>query len=181
MEPAFGRKVRCALVIGALVGATSLASAPAAVQAGPSRADVATSDVATSDVVRVVVMPGTRTAAGSAARDASPDGGATTLSSCATTVYGYTGYRICEFEWFYVTHSNGSNEYFVIGTNYAVFHIWPGSGGWKSLGGKARKATPNGAYFVTDTGYYGVRTIGTDNWSWCRFNLHGSWSSWDTC
>lgn len=175
MVPAFGRQARRAFVIGALVLTTTLASAPAAVQAGPSRADAAK-----SDIVRVVVMPGTP-AAGSAAQDSSPDGDMTTLSSCATTVYGYTGYRICEFEWFYVTHANGSNEYFVIGTNYAVFHIWPGSGGWKSLGGKARKATPNGTYFVTDTGYYGVRTIGTDNWSWCRFNIYGTWSSWATC
>jgi hypothetical protein len=176
--PAFGRQVRRVLVIGALACAATLASAPAAVQAGPSRADVPK-----SDVVDVVVLPGlpTGSATGSVIRDASPDGDATTLSSCATEVYGYTGYRICEFAWFYVRHVNGSKEYFVVGTNYAVFHIWPGSGGWKSLGGKARRAIPNGTYPVTDTGYYGVRTIGTDNWSWCRFNVRGSWSGWDTC
>jgi hypothetical protein len=174
--PVLGRQIRRALAIAALVGVTTLASVPAAVQAGPPEADVAN-----SDVVRVRVMPGTGAAAGSASPDAQADGGATTLSSCATTAYGYTGYRICEFVWFVVEHRNGSEEWFVIGTNYAVWHIWPGSGGWKSLGGTARRATPNGTYFVTDTGFYGVRTIGTDNWSWCRFNIYGAWSSWDTC
>lgn len=103
------------------------------------------------------------------------DGDPSTLSSCAVTVYGYTGYRICEFVWSYLPHPDGTIEYFVVGTNYAIFHIWPGSGGWHSLGGQARAATPNGAYSY----YYGVSTVGTNNLLYCR---DWPWTfGWYTC
>jgi hypothetical protein len=155
-----GRVRVVGLVFGALIAV--LGFAPTSVAASPP---------SSSDIVDVVVMPGTSSASDSVA-----------LSSCSVSVYGYSGKRICEFAWFYYTHSNGSREYFVVGTNYAVYHAWQGSGGWKSLGGQARRALPNGTYPVHDTGYEGVRTIGTDNWSWCRFNVRGTWSPWsDVC
>ena len=98
-----------------------------------------------------------------------------TLSSCAITAYGYTGYRICEFDYSYIDRGNGNVEWFVVGTNYAIFHIWPGSGGWHSLGGQARTATPNGAYAYL----YGVQTIGTNHYWYCR---DWPWSSgWYRC
>jgi hypothetical protein len=102
-------------------------------------------------------------------------GDVSTLSSCAITKYGYTGYRICEFDYSYIDRGNGNIEWFVVGTNYAIYHIWPGSGGWHSLGGRARTATPNGAYAYL----YGVETIGTNNYWYCR---DWPWSSgWYQC
>lgn len=100
---------------------------------------------------------------------------ASTLSSCAITKYGYTGYRICEFDYSYIDRGNGHIEWFVVGTNYAIYHIWPGSGGWKSLGGRARTATPNGAYAYL----YGVQTIGTNHYWYCRDWPWGS--GWYRC
>ncbi|WP_213455507.1 hypothetical protein [Rhizomonospora bruguierae] len=176
--PGFGRQVWRGLAVGALVGATILAAAPTAAQAGPS-------DTAKNDIVKVVVIPGTNStgaASRSAAPAAAPDGDVTILSKCAVTEYGYTGYRICEFDWLAVYKSNGSVEYFVVGTNYAIFHIWPGSGGWKSLGGKASSWAPNGVYYLTVSGGdYGVWTYGTDERPWCTINASGRWTSWFSC
>ncbi|MFI5898218.1 hypothetical protein ACIA5D_49875 [Actinoplanes sp. NPDC051513] len=133
-------------------------------------APAAQASVPSGDIVDVVVIPGSSSVGDSA-----------TLTVCNTVnVYGYVGKTICEFSAFYYVHSGGSREYFYIGTNYAVWHAWQGSGGWKSLGGKASRFIPNGAYPAHDTGYEGVRTVGTDNWtSWCRFNVHGTWTPWD--
>jgi opacity protein-like surface antigen len=97
-------------------------------------------------------------------------------SACAITVYGYTGYRICEFDYFSYNWGGGNYEYFVVGTNYAIYHIWKGSGGWKSLGGQASRYAPNGTYPTTPTG---VATYGTDENLWCR-----AWpwtSGWHRC
>jgi len=102
-------------------------------------------------------------------------GSASTLSSCAITLYGYTGYRICGFDYSYINWGNGNVEWFVVGTNYAIWHIWLNSGGWHSLGGQADRQTPNGAY----TYLYGVATWGTDDFLWCR---DWPWSSgWYRC
>ena len=100
---------------------------------------------------------------------------ASTSSACAITKYGYTGYRICEFDYSNIDRGNGNIEWFVVGANYAIYHIWPGSGGWKSLGGRARTATPNGAYAY----FYGVQTIGTNHYWYCRDWPWGS--GWYRC
>lgn len=92
------------------------------------------------------------------------DGDPSTLSVCEVIVYGYRGSRICEFTWSYLDHPSGKREYFVVGANYHIYHIWDGSGGWHSLGGRARAATPNGAYSY----HYGVETYGTNNALYCR-------------
>lgn len=88
----------------------------------------------------------------------------TPLSSCAITLYGYTGYRICEFTYSNINWGNGNVEWFVVGTDYAIWHIWLNSGGWHSLGGQADRQTPNGAYSYL----YGVATWGTDDNFYCR-------------
>ncbi|MFG2987532.1 hypothetical protein ACGFYQ_41210 [Streptomyces sp. NPDC048258] len=87
-----------------------------------------------------------------------------TASACAVTAYGYTGYAICDFIYSTLDWGGGNLEYFVVGTDYAIWHAWKGSGGWHSLGGQASRATPNGAY----TYAYGVSTYGTDGRPWCR-------------
>lgn len=125
---------------------------------------------ATPDTQRDVAQATVTTIAGSdRGDDVSP------LSLCAITKYGYSGWRICEFTYSYIDRGNGNVEWFVVGSDYAIYHIWPGSGGWHSLGGRARTAAPNGAY----TYLYGVETIGTDNAWWCR---DWPWSSgWHRC
>lgn len=97
------------------------------------------------------------------------------LTTCPVEQYGYRGTAICEFGWNYMVHPSGI-EYFVIGTNFAVYHVWPGSGGWKSLGGRARAAEPNG---VTVIGNRTIRIVGTNRALYCR---DWPWSSgWYRC
>lgn len=102
-------------------------------------------------------------------------------AACAITEYGYAGEYICGFNVLPVAH-DGLTEYFVVGTDYAIWHIWPGSGGWHSLGGKARKATPNGVYLegIVSTDSWGIYTYGTDNHTWCN-NWGIPWSGWYSC
>lgn len=105
--------------------------------------------------------------------------GVSVKAPCAITVHGYRGYRVCGFDYFYYDWGGGNTEWFVVGTNYQIYHAWKGSGGWKRLGGKARTATPNGAYATSPTG---VATIGTDNDCWWRPRGNGSWpGSWRRC
>jgi hypothetical protein len=106
--------------------------------------------------------------------------GATANSACAITVYGYTGYRVCEFAYSSLDWGGGNVEVFVVGTDYAIYHIWNGSGGWHSLGGMARNTTPNGAYAFNSPSI-GVETIGTDNNWYCNYWGSASWSGWQRC
>lgn len=146
---------------------TGILAAVAITLAGQASAQADESAVESPRIVSVVTHPGTDT------------DGASTFSSCAIYRYGYLGYRVCEFAYFDRYWSDGNVETFVIGTNYAVYHIWASSGGWKSLGGRARTATPNGAY--PSLVYLGVRTIGTDNYWWCRYWTASAWTPWQRC
>ncbi|MXM65881.1 hypothetical protein GR925_21115 [Streptomyces sp. HUCO-GS316] len=101
-----------------------------------------------------------------------PADGASASASCAIDAYGHRGYRVCGFDYFRYNWGGGNYEYFVVGTNYRIYHIWKGAGGWKSLGGVARSAAPNGTYATDPTG---VATIGTDNRCWWRPRGNGSW------
>lgn len=131
----------------ALVAASLAATTPVASGAATGES---TSDVRQLDLLSVI-------ARAERVEDAS------LLSSCPITVYGYTGYRICEFGYSTWDHGGGV-EWFVVGSDYAVWHAWPGSGGWHSLGGQASRTAPNGAY----TNGRGVATFGTDGRPWCR-------------
>lgn len=104
---------------------------------------------------------------------------ASVKAACAIDAYGHRGYRVCGFDYFRYDWGGGNYEYFVVGTNYAVWHIWKGASGWKSLGGKARTAAPNGTYATSPVG---VATIGTDNNCWWRPRGNGSWpGGWRRC
>lgn len=136
--------------------------------------------LAAAALIAASISPIASPMAQAATNAASAPADADSASSCAVSEYGYTGYRICGFVPSQVKYSNGDIEYFVVGTNYAVFHIWRGASGWKSLGGVARPTTPNGAYSFTSP--VGVATIGTDNRYWCRYRGDGSWSGgWSLC
>jgi hypothetical protein len=105
--------------------------------------------------------------------------GPSTNANCGITRYGYSGVRICEFDYFDRVWSSGNIETFVVGSNYAIWHIWAGSGGWRTLGGQARVQTPNGA--LPSNVYLGVRTVGTDHFWWCRYWSATAWSPWQRC
>lgn len=154
--------------------ATATATAGACMMAVPNTATAAptTAPSATGKKpLSVVHVPGDKAKAGSTDSAAA--------SSCPIKVHGYAGKRVCGFDYFYYDWGGGNHEYFVVGTNYSVFHAWRGSGGWKPLGGKARKTAPNGAYATSPTG---VATIGTDNRCWWRPRGNGSWpGSWRRC
>lgn len=97
------------------------------------------------------------------------------LTACPVEAYGYRGTMICEFGWNYIEHPSGI-EFFVIGTNFAVYHAWPGSGGWRSLGGRARAAEPNGVVVIANRT---IGIIGTNGAPYCR---DWPWSSgWYRC
>lgn len=104
----------------------------------------------------------TRAALVGASRPA--DDSAVAACTVPITVYGYRGSRICGFEVGKIEHPNGKVEVFVVGANYAIYHIWQGSGGWKSLGGRARTQAPNGVYIAG----LSIFTFGTDNRYYCR-------------
>lgn len=105
--------------------------------------------------------------------------GASVNAACAITRYGHTGYRVCGFAYFDRYWSSGNVETFVVGTNYAIYHIWSTSNGWRGLGGRARTQTPNGAY--PSNVFLGVRTIGTDHRYWCRYWSSSGWTGWQRC
>lgn len=78
--------------------------------------------------------------------------------------------------------SNGSAETFVIGTDWAIRHAWPGSNGWHSLGGQSYHAVNVG---VTQNGVrlwsgnpYAIWTFGTDGREWCDNWGTPAWMGW---
>lgn len=148
---------------GALAAAIVLPLAPAGAQASEPEASIGT--VNPSSLEQLAPLSGEPS----------------TQAACIFTAYGYTGRVPCEFRVDAWTTPGGEVEYFMVGTDYAMWHIWPGSGGWKSLGGRARAATPNGAYVY----FYprdGVQMIGTDNQWWCLDYNGGTWRpGWYRC
>jgi hypothetical protein len=106
---------------------------------------------------------------------ADPDG-------CPITRYGYTGRYVCSHGYRYIDRGGGNEEWFVVGTDFSIWHIWLNSGGWHSLGGLASAFTPNGAYlWFSANGTMGVWTIGAEpeRRAWCR-----AWpwtSGWQLC
>lgn len=147
------------MVLGAVMFFTPTAASAAAVPPTPA------------PPVTTGTIPGDTTTHAAGSRAA--------LTSCPINRYGYDGYRICEFESWYLDWGGGNVEYFVVGTDYAIWHIWQGSGGWHSLGGQAQRQTPNGAYTFSRGGIAGVWTWGTDGNPWCR---NWPWTSgWYRC
>jgi hypothetical protein len=103
---------------------------------------------------------------------------AVAAAACAITRYGYTGYEVCGYGHSALDWGGGNVETFVVGTNYEIYHIWKGSGGWKSLGGQSSRSNSYGAQ-VYNYPVNGVATVGTNNLLYCR---DWPWSSgWFRC
>ena len=116
-----------------------------------------------------------------------PSGGAVknqispAFSSCPVSAFGYGGAAICGTGTLVVAASDGTAlEAFVIGTNWAVWHAWPGSNGWHTLGGVALHSTSNGVG-LWSTSPYSVWTYGTDGKQWCDNWGSPAWGPWYLC
>jgi hypothetical protein len=100
-----------------------------------------------------------------------------TSSSCDVIRGGKLGKRICEYDWFDYTWSDGRRHTFIIGLNYAVYNIVEyaggGTSGWASLGGSAR----NGVYldYLSSPSYLSIWVYGSNYLPYCR-GLNGSWA-----
>ncbi|MFD9904095.1 hypothetical protein [Streptomyces sp. NPDC059063] len=98
---------------------------------------------------------------------------------CPITIHGYKGKVICDTPGVKWTWGNGVTEYFFVGADYAIWHVWNNSGGWKSLGGQAHKRN-TGVWNAT--GATGVSTVGLDGKCWWRPRGNGSWpGTWRHC
>lgn len=57
------------------------------------------------------------------------------FQGCAVSAFGYAGQKICSTQTYTHIVNGVSTEMFVIGTDWAVWHAWPGSGGWHECNG----------------------------------------------
>lgn len=103
-------------------------------------------------------------------------------SNCTVpSPYG-NGLTPCGDIYSWVTYSNGNQEWFAIGTDYHIYHIWAGSGGWHSLGGTAADYSGNGvwSHYVSDSNVW-IDTVGTNNAYYCDHRGIPNWSGWSIC
>ncbi len=109
-------------------------------------------------------------------RSLSPDANCTVPSP-----YG-NGETPCGYVYSWVTYSSGAQEWFAVGTDYHIYHIWQGSGGWRSLGGTAENTSGNGVWAVYDgDSDVWIYTIGTNNEYYCSTRGIPNWSRWTVC
>jgi hypothetical protein len=99
---------------------------------------------------------------------------------CPVSAFGHAGQMICgtsELD----HYVNGIvNEVFVIGIDWSVWHAWPGSGGWHSLGGQAERPTSSGV-FQWSSDPYAVWVYGADGIDWCDNWGSDNWGAWYPC
>ncbi|MDQ2814510.1 MAG: hypothetical protein M3Z75_22275 [Actinomycetota bacterium] len=102
------------------------------------------------------------------------------FSTCQVDVFGYGGQGICGTGALFRYANGASVEAFIIGTNWAIWHVWPGSNGWHSLGGNAQHSTGNGV-FEWSGNPYAIWTYGTDGKQWCDNWGTPKWGGWHLC
>lgn len=160
----------CLAAFGGLTANASPASAAPAVSAPTANASAASVVEASAGAVVAVHQARAVTK-----QSVSP------ASNCTVpSPYG-TGLTPCGDVYSWVTYSNGSQEWFAIGTDYHIYHIWAGSNGWHSLGGTAANYSGNGAWshYVNDNNVW-IYTVGTDNAYYCDYRGIPTWSGWST-
>ncbi|HEV2634040.1 MAG TPA: hypothetical protein VGX23_02765 [Actinocrinis sp.] len=140
-----------ALALGALAAPASAATRNAAAGSPQSQTIAAGSRIVPSAVGAFTSL------------SVSPD-----FSTCAVSEFGYGGQTICGTFGFEDYNPNaGNDEAFVIGLDWSIWHAWPGSNGWHSLGGQALHATGNGVGEFSNNPFT-IDTIGTDGNRYCR-------------
>ena len=106
------------------------------------------------------------------------------FSACGISRFGYGGQYICGTGILDVAAgtvaNNGGAESFVIGTNWQIWHAWPGSNGWHSLGGVAEHTTGNGIAVRLAFPFI-IQTFGTDGGLWCDNWATPTWGGWYSC
>lgn len=171
--------VAAALALGALAAPASAATLSAGAS-GP-RSQASASAMPTALYGMTAAHAGNAAAAPSGAGvlrspSASPD-----FSSCGINFFGYAGAYICDTSVLFRYDGNGDlEEVFVIGTNWAVWHAWPGSNGWHSLGGAAQQISDNGVS-QWSSNPYAIWTFGTDGHEWCDNWGTPTWGGWHRC
>jgi hypothetical protein len=102
--------------------------------------------------------------------------------ACPVTAFGYGGEAICGTQEAYYPDQANSTEDFVIGLDWSVWHAWPGSNGWHSLGGQADhiEASWSGVFLYSLSPEI-IRVWGTDGHFWCDKWGIPTWSNWKPC
>ncbi len=90
-------------------------------------------------------------------------------SSCEVNEFGYASAKVGGTQESVCTYPDGHREAFVIGTSWAIWHAWRGSGGWRSLRRRAGStfAKGVGAAGIPSGGRPVIGAYGTDNLPWC--------------
>lgn len=93
---------------------------------------------------------------------------ASAFTACPVSAFGYGGEAICDtFGFSDYNPDSGTDEAFVIGLDWSIWHAWPGSNGWHSLGGQALHETGNGVGEFSSNPFT-VDTLGTNGLRYCR-------------
>ncbi len=167
-------RLRRLLAVGACVTATALSALTATASAASAAASTPH-----ANAFAVEALGGRAVAVHQASalknQSLSPNANCTVPSP-----YG-NGETPCGDVYSWVTYSNGSQEWFAVGTDYHIYHIWAGSGGWQSLGGTAANYAGNGvwAHYGGDSDVW-IYTTGTDNAYWCNMRGIPHWTGWST-
>lgn len=96
---------------------------------------------------------------------------------CPISAFGYSGSVACDSSALFTINPNGLEEVFVIGTDGAIWHAWPGSNGWHSLGGVAGNFIGNGIRLVSFDPFT-IQVRGTTGSYYCN---KWAWSGWTVC
>jgi hypothetical protein len=103
-------------------------------------------------------------------------------SHCTDNSYG--GDWFCAYGHHSFTFDNGTNQFFVIGPDFAVWTRWRNSSNkysaWTSLGGTIRSSYSSSDFkLVTCKNTVAVTVVGTDNhWYIDSRKSSGSWNGW---
>jgi hypothetical protein len=110
-------------------------------------------------------------------------------NSCPIIRFGYGGEYVCGTAPLDImpgtVNDSGSAESFVLGTDWAIWHAWPGSNGWHSLGGQSIHALnvgnqPTGV-FEWSGNPFAIWVFGTDSKQWCDNWGIPAWMGWHLC
>jgi hypothetical protein len=158
---AFVRRIAASLV--AVVGVLLAVPSAAAVAAEPANAAVAAG---------------------------SPDGAVRPAEArCRITRGSHGGGRMCDKYVRDYTWADGRQETFIVGWDYAAWHIWQRWAGdtewsgWASLGGHAQEYSWSGMFIASEYPLI-IMMFGTDGEKYCKqfFPTYGGWGvNWFSC
>ncbi len=139
-----------------------------------------TSTILRRFAMAVLALVATATALTAAPVSASAAAAADT-SICHDNSYG--GDWFCAYGRHSFTFDNGTNQFFVIGPDFAVWTRWRKNGvysAWTSLGGKIRASYSSADFILTGCGDQPVvLVVGTNNrWYLNARRTSGSWVGW---